>query len=283
MKKICAITGSRGYLGSRVAIKMEQCGWEIRSLTRKPISNNQNWRQYSLDTSPNILDLEGVDTLIHCAYDFGSTQENEIRKINLDGSKALFNIAAQAKVKNIIFISTIAAFKESKSIYGKIKYEIEQSLPKVNSVVIRPALIYGDNPDGMIGALIKAVSSLPIIPLIGNGSWEMYLTHEDDLCNLISEAATNPGAFANGGYPVIAAYQQPLQFKEILQTLAKRNNKQCYYIPIPWKMMWALLWMCEKIGVKAPFRSDSIISMVHPNSKLTFNPDLVASDYFRPF
>lgn len=282
MTKICAITGSSGYLGSRVVKKMEQCGWEVRLLSRNPIANTKNWRQYSLDAPLNILNFEGVDTLIHCAYDFGPTQENEIRKINLEGSRALFKIAAQAKVKNIILISTIAAFEDSKSIYGSVKYAIEQCLPKSNSVVIRPALIYGDNAGGMIGALTKAVSTLPIVPLIGNGSWEMYLTHEDDLCKLIEEVATNPVKFANGGSPITAAYPRPLQFKEILQTLAKRNNKECYCLPIPWAIMWALLWMCEKIGVKTPFRSDSIISMVHPNPMPKFTPDLVSSDYFRP-
>ena len=69
MKKICAITGSNGYVGGCIKNYFAAHGWEILELTRQPKPGAHGIKfQLGDDISP--ASLAGVDALVHCAYDF---------------------------------------------------------------------------------------------------------------------------------------------------------------------------------------------------------------------
>ena len=77
--------------------------------------------------------------------------------------------------------------------------------------MIRPGLVYGQNPGGMIGSLNKLVSRSQILPIIKGGDQILYLVHEEDLCfliyNLYKECKIKLSA------PIIAASEKSLTFK----------------------------------------------------------------------
>ena len=49
------------------------------------------------------------------------------------------------KVEKIVNISTISAFRNSKSIYGRTKFKIEEDSKKYNVINLRPGLFFGSN------------------------------------------------------------------------------------------------------------------------------------------
>src|ERR1700733_1315284 len=123
MKKICAITGGNGYVGSCVKNFFTAKGWEIFELTRRPKPGSRSFQfQLGDDISPELL--SGVTTLVHCAYDFTPLTWDEIAAVNIEGSKKVIQAARTAKVPKIIFISSISAFDGCRSLYGKAKLEI---------------------------------------------------------------------------------------------------------------------------------------------------------------
>ena len=83
--------------------------------------------------------------LIHCAYDFKLTRWEDIFNTNVIGSFELFKIANKYKVKKIINISTLSAFENAKSKYGKAKYLIEQKSKHYNVINIRCGLFNDKN------------------------------------------------------------------------------------------------------------------------------------------
>ena len=83
--------------------------------------------------------------LIHCAYDFKLTNWKDIFYTNVVGSFKLFKLASEYRVKKIINISTMSAFKNAKSKYGKAKYLIEQKSKHYNVINIRCGLFNDKN------------------------------------------------------------------------------------------------------------------------------------------
>lgn len=280
MKKICAITGTGGYLGSCVKHYLEMRGWEVRELTRhaRPGTTAVG---FELGADVPGRALAGVDALIHCAYDFRAWRWEAIREVNVVGSEKLFHAAQAAGVGKIIHISSISAFEGCRSLYGKAKLEIEKRAVSAGAQVIRPGLIYGRGPGGMFGKLTKQIRESSVIPLIGDGSQIQFLVHQDDLSAFVEHYADGRGQISAKALTV--ANEEPWPFKRLLLRIAGALDRKVTFVPLPWRVVWAGLKTAELCGVKINFRSDSVISLMHPNPRPDFWTERSAGLTCRPF
>ncbi len=266
----CIITGSNGYVGSKIKEYLNKSGVEVIELIRTP-STLGNVISYKLGEEPNLTSI-GADALIHCAYDMGAFRWADIENTNISGSIKLLRAAKDACIKYIILISSISAYNECQSLYGKAKLCIEDEAAKIGAHIIRPGLVYSDGSSGgMVGTLTKLVNALNLIPVVG-GSKKMFLCHEQDLANLVLKIITNPDI--KPSRPILAANAVPLTFLQILKSLAEKRGKMPIFIPIPWQLAWLGLKLLELLGIRPPFKSDSLISLMYPDP----NPDFSTLD-----
>ena len=279
-KKICAITGSNGYVGSCLKNHFAAHGWEILELVRQP-KPGANAVKFQLGNDISPASLAGVTALVHCAYDFKPLRWEEIRTVNVAGTEKLFQAAQTAGVKKIICISSISAYDGCRSLYGKAKLEIEKIASTHDAQVIRPGLVYGQGPGGMFGKLTQQVKKSSIIPLISDGSQIQFLVHEQDLCAFAEKyAAGKTGALP----PVLtAAHTQPWPFKKLLQEIARNQGKNVKFVPLPWRLVWFGLKTAEVCGLRLNFRSDSLVSLMYQNPAPDFSPNASVGMVSRPF
>jgi len=122
----------------------------------------------------------------------------------------------------------------------------------------------------MVGAILQSLRG-GVIPVIGKGEQQLYLSHENDLARLIEWLLQNSRAMGNT--PIVAANPRPYALREIIQLLAQTTPvRKARLVPVPWRLAWAGVRSLEAAGVKTKFRSDSILSLVHQNP----NPDFSA-------
>ena len=280
MENICAITGSNGYVGGGIKNYFAARGWEILELTRQPQPGPRGIKfQLGAEISP--ASLAGVNALVHCAYDFKPLRWDEIRAVNVDGTRKLFQAARAAGVGKIVCISSISAYDGCRSLYGKAKLEIEKIALDHGALVIRPGLVYGDHPGGMFGKLVGQIRKSSVIPLMGDGSQIQFLVHEEDVSAFIEKYAT--GKIELAPRILTAANEQPWPFKKLLLEIARGLDKKVKFIPLPWRLVWAGLKMAETCGVKLNFRSDSLVSLMHQNPAPDFSANAQAGLVCRPF
>lgn len=286
-RNVCAITGASGYVGGRIKDHFIENGWTVYELTRDPKRLEADKRfavSYSLEgpLSPKVLAvLTESDLLIHCAYDFRLVDPRKIWQVNVDGSAQLLHAAKSAGVRKIIVISTMSAFEGCKSQYGKAKLAVEKEARELGVVIVRPGLVFGKNPGGMVGALKKIVSVSGIVPMVGNGSQILHLAHEEDLTILIFNIATDqiPGV----SEPILAASENGKTFREILQVLASTQDKTVKFVPLPWRLVWLGVKLLELGRLRFGLRSDSIISLVGLDPKPSFELTKQFGVTFRDF
>jgi nucleoside-diphosphate-sugar epimerase len=278
-RKICAITGSNGYVGGCVRNYFAAHGWEILELTRLPKLSSRGI-QFKLGSEISASALAGVEALVHCAYDFKPLTMDEIRAVNVAGTEKLFRAARAAGVKKIICISTISAFDGCRSLYGKAKLEIEKIALNHGALVIRPGLVYGEGSGGMFGKLTAQVRKSSVIPLIGDGAQIQFLVHQEDLCAFIEKVAAGKIIIA----PLVftAANAQPWPLKKLLLEIARRQNKKIKFIPLPWRLVWLGIKSAEVCGLKLNFRSDSLVSLMHQNPAPDFSANAEVGLACRP-
>jgi nucleoside-diphosphate-sugar epimerase len=279
-KKICAITGSNGYVGGRLKNYFTARGWEILELTRQPEPGARGIKfQLGAEISPQSL--AGVDALVHCAYDFKTLRWDEIRVVNVEGTRKLFQAARTAGIAKMIYISSISAFDGCRSFYGRAKLEIEKLALENGALVIRPGLVYGSGPGGMFGKLTAQVRQSSVIPMIGDGSQIQFLVHNEDLSVFIERHANDEIKIAPG--ILTAANEQPWAFKQLLLEIARALDKKLKFVPLPWWLVWAGLKSAELCGLKLNFRSDSLMSLMHQNPRPDFSANSQVGLVCRPF
>lgn len=278
--KRCAITGARGYLGSRLAASFRLRGWDVLELSRN-VRNGDGAAQYSLTGEVPADALRGVDVLVHAAYDFTPRSATHARSVNLAGSMRLFSAAKAAEVRCIIFISSLAAFDGCQSVYGGTKLLIEREAAGCGAWIVRPGVIYGRQAGGLLGAMRRVVGKLPVVPVLGSGRYALSTAHEEDLCALILKLAETVEPAPPR--PLIAAAKEQILFIDLLRDLASAAQKRPLFVPVPWRLAWLGLRCLESLGFSPGLRSDSVVSLVHGNPSPSISPDDHRGVEFRPF
>jgi nucleoside-diphosphate-sugar epimerase len=278
--KICAITGSNGYVGACLKNHLAARGWEILELTRQPRHGTRSIPfQLGAEISPQSF--ADVTALVHCAYDFKPLRWDEISAVNVEGSHKLFQAARAAGVEKIVHVSSISAFDGCRSLYGQAKLEIEKLALENEALVIRPGLVYGRGLGGMFGKLVEQVRKSSVIPMIGDGSQIQFLVHHEDLSAFIGHYAG--GEVKMSLQILTAANEQPWPFKKLLLEIARALDKNPKFIALPWRLVWAGLKAAELCGLKLNFRSDSLVSLMHQNPAPDFSANAGAGLICRPF
>jgi nucleoside-diphosphate-sugar epimerase len=255
-----AITGALGYVGSAIARGFRAHGWEAMELGRRAEP------RFELGAEP-VVDWRGVDALVHCAWDFGLKRWEEIERVNVRGSVRLLEAARNAGVARGVFISSLSCFDGCRSLYGKGKLAVEAEALRLGFAVVRPGLVYGERPGGMMGLLERAVKAGPVVPLIGDGSQPQYPVHEEDLAELVFLLCqTAPPA-----EPVSAASGEAVPFRDLLRRLAARHGRTPFFFPVSWPLILAGLKSMEAVGLNPPFRSDSLTGFVFQNPRPNFD------------
>lgn len=276
-----AITGGSGYLGGRLAAHLVGKGWRVRILGRRPTAMpGTEFAKLELGQEIPAGAFDGVDALVHCAWDFGKRSWSDIERVNVRGSQRLFDAAAEAGVKRLVNVSTVSASGEPRSMYGRAKLATESSARERGAAIVRPGLLYGPEPGGMVGLLSKLVSGLPVVPVLVGACRPLYLAHEDDVCALLRAAAE--GREGSEG-PVVAAARDPHTLRTVLEAIAHAKGRRRAYLRVPWQAVYVALRGLELARVPIPMRADSALSIG------TLDPDPFGSAAppreipFRPF
>jgi nucleoside-diphosphate-sugar epimerase len=198
MKKIL-LTGANGFIGQNIykhLIKLRYfVSGTVRNLDTILINSDTKYISVgNIDAETNWDHaLKGVDCIIHCAGKAPAINKkdelNIYRVINKEGTKHLAEQAVKAKVKRLIFLSSVKVNGEStdkskgvkfftyndipnpQDNYAISKFEAEKELWKIASktdlevVVVRLPLVYGYGVKGNLENLIKLIYSKIPLPL----------------------------------------------------------------------------------------------------------------------
>ncbi len=275
------ITGSTGYVGSSLATHLRTRGWSVVEMGRGVESRGPERIHFALDSDWNANRLAGLDGLVHCAYDFAPRTAAEVYRVNVEGSARLFAAARTAGVETCVTISTMSAFEGARSLYGRAKLEIETVARTHGAAIIRPGLIWDESGSGLLGAIARAVVRLPVLPIVAADRQVLFPAQIEDLCALID--AILAGDVDHGTAPIIAAAPEALSLRELVGRLAAAKRRQPLILPVPYGVVDLGLRTAEALGLRLPFRSDSLRSLVGLEVDRIFTGTADETGRFRPF
>jgi dihydroflavonol-4-reductase len=119
MGTLCLVTGANGHLGNNLVRAPLEQGYRVRAGVRD-LANDQPFegldceRVYAEleDKAAMLKALEGVEVLYQVAAVFkhwSLDPETEIVRANVEGTRTVLEAAAQAGVKRVVYVSSVAA------------------------------------------------------------------------------------------------------------------------------------------------------------------------------
>mgnify|MGYP000598255958 CR=1 FL=1 len=187
MIKNILITGGAGYIGSHISevlIKNKKKIFIIDNLStgyRRLIHKKAKFFKVDILKSKKVREIiikNNIDSVIHLAANLiigeGEKYPKKYFKNNVVGTKNLLESCENTGVKNLVFSSTAAVYKDGqykvnensiikpKSVYGKTKIKAEKIIKrfckrnKINYCILRYFNIAGSSPSGKIGLINKS-------------------------------------------------------------------------------------------------------------------------------
>jgi nucleoside-diphosphate-sugar epimerase len=261
-----AVTGANGYVCGRILAHLRAAGVEVIALVRSPQGDTrssaiQPARRYALGQplEPSLLD--GVETVVHAAWDL-SARGDDVRAVNACGSLAMLD-DLDARGGRAVLISSLAAFEGARSRYGQAKLELERAVLERGGAVLRAGLVFGVDAGGLFGAMAAAIERHRFVPLIGGGSQRLFVTHDQQLCELVAAII---GGRLEPDRPAFAAHELPTTLRAIAVQVAQAHGRRLTVIPLPRRLAYLGLRSAEIAGLSLSFRSDSLLSLANPIS-----------------
>ena len=187
MIKNILITGGAGYIGSHISevlIKNKKKIFIVDNLStgyRSLINKKTKFFKVDILKTKKVREIiikNKIDSVIHLAANLiigeGEKYPKKYFKNNVLGTKNLLKSCENTGVKNLVFSSTAAVYKDGqykvnensivkpKSVYGKTKIKAEKIIKqfckrnKINYCILRYFNIAGSSPSGKIGLINKS-------------------------------------------------------------------------------------------------------------------------------
>jgi nucleoside-diphosphate-sugar epimerase len=264
------LTGATGFLGGYVLEELVKRGHKVTCFVR--------------DTSS----LEKIKQL-NVPYIFGELDDFESICKALKDKAALINIASlgfghapniinacqEMKIERAIFISTTGIFTKLNPDSKGIRLEAERLIKEseLDYTIIRPTMIYGTPKDRNMWRLIKYLKRLPVLPILGNGTYLQQPVYVKDLAwAVVSAYETN--------LSIKKAYNisglKPLTYNEVVDVTGKALGKKVLKIHVPMKLSYNLLKIYEKISNKPKLKAEQVLRL---NENKDFSHEEATKDF----
>jgi len=222
--RLVLVTGATGTVGPRIVSILHDAGYDIRTLSLDSPQLDQFSRDIEFVTGDvtKAADVEsamkGVDGVIHLAallhvIDPPPELEQKYREINVGGTEVVTRLALEAKVKRLVYISTISVYGKSDfkildesaptnpvTFYEQTKLAAEQIVLDAKNgmglpigTVLRLAAVYGSKVKGNYRKLLEALEQKRFIP-IGEGLNRRTLVYDKDVARAALLALEHPDA-----------------------------------------------------------------------------------------
>jgi UDP-glucose 4-epimerase len=233
-----AVTGPTGEIGKPLMAELErrdEVGSVLGMARRAFDPAEEGWGKVAyrrgdiLDRGALAALFDGADVAVHLAFAiFGSREET--RKVNLQGTRNVFETAIKAGVKRLVYASSVAAYgfhpdnpqplteevppRGSDSFYYSAqKAELEGLLDEllfgsgVEAYVFRPCIVAGPRATMLIEQTVDAVrvgdpvplvrkgmEKLPLVrPILPDPGTPLQLVHHDDVARAMAAAICGDG------------------------------------------------------------------------------------------
>ena len=251
-KQTVFVTGASGFIGAYIVQSLLHRNYKVRAGVHnlrkvREIQNNPDFEIVKIDIcnkkSLNHI-FNGVDFLYHLAASVNSKLSAEdLYRVNVDGTRNIWEAACQAGVKKALYCSSTAVYgllsKNGRAItedaparavepYGKSKMEGENIVSKIstakglNSIIIRPTAVFGPGESTLFGKELRGAAYSKLLLSGGFQNKKFSYVHVQDVAGAAIHLMENEG---NHGQIFNIAVNQSITYEEAFRSYINALDK----------------------------------------------------------
>lgn len=165
------VTGGTGFIGQAVIRHLVASGKQVRTLLRPSAQTPNLPKGVPVEVAISAVSderslrsaLSGVDTIYHLAGGEWQGVHADLSQIEIQGTRALIEVAQEVGVERIFYLSHLGADRASAYPVFKVKGIVEEFIRKsgINYTIVQSSLVYGPN-DNFTTALAKLLAVYPL-------------------------------------------------------------------------------------------------------------------------
>ena len=275
--KTAFVTGGTGFIGSRLIALLVARGVEIRALARSQAGIEKVQRLGATPVQGDVTDpssmkeaMRGCEVVFHVAamYEIGARHAPQMKAVNVDGARNVFESAMEAGVPKIVHTSTAGVHGNTKgrmvdethripfealkssTLYEQTKWRAhyEVALPMIKAgapiVIVESGGVYGPEDHSVVADLMELYvrGRLPVLP---DRDTTLTFVYVDDVAEghiLAAEKGRIGESYAMG--------YQPFSFGQFVDLWAKVSGRPKVKVKIPSALVrpsWPLMALAEKV------------------------------------
>jgi NADH dehydrogenase len=238
-----AVTGALGFSGRHIAARLLARGDEVVNLTSHPDRPDPfDGRIPAIplafdDVAALAASLHGIDTLFNTYWvrfpSHGVTHADAVRN-----SRTMFEAAREAGVRRIVHVSIANPDPASPLAYyrGKAQAEAALATAGVRHAVLRPAVLFGDEPI-LANSIAWLLRRSPVFAIPGAGRYAIQPIDVADLADLALRAADRDDDLVWD-----AVGPEILSFTELVDAIREATGSRARLVHVPPRLALLAAW-----------------------------------------
>lgn len=251
------VTGASGFAGRPLVDALAREGHGVRAAVRDRCTAPANAGEVVLmpdmrapfAAAALVSGCEGVVHVAGLAHSSPAIPEAEYMAVNCEAARSLAEASREAGVRRFVYISSVRAQSgpsaprvlseadapEPTDAYGRSKLAGERAVADALAgsatqyVILRPVLMYGQNPKGNMATLLR-LAHLPFPLPLGGFSARRSLLGMGNFCSAVSHALAAPRC-SGGTY--LLADGPPLTAGEIVASFRRALGRPAHIVTVP--------------------------------------------------
>lgn len=163
------VTGAEGFVGVQLLKRLSTRGFPVRTLIRSGTNGGRLRRMAGLlcrsamtDTASLKSAMRGVEQVIHLAGIFRESWRETFETAHHEGTGRLMQAAREAKVRHVVYVSTLGAAPDRIYPFVRSKWLGEEEVRNsgLSFTILRPSLVFGEG-DHFLTPLKRLLESSP--------------------------------------------------------------------------------------------------------------------------
>lgn len=259
--KVVTVFGASGFLGRHVVRALCRDGWRVRAAMRRPhlagdlklsgdVGQVQTFQANVRNRESITRALDGASAVINLVALLYERGAQTFSAVQLEGSKNIAELAAEAGISRFVQVSAIGASKDSASKYARAKAQAEEAVRAAipDAVIVRPSILFGPE-DGVLSRFAQMARLTPVMPVIGGGS-KFQPAYVGDVATAVASALSQDAA---KGVTYELGGPQTYSMRELVKYTLEEIDRPRLLIPLPWLIASPLGYTIGLVSKLNPF------------------------------